>query len=124
MMMQLSHDDEVDRILYRQYHSQGNIARSAQPFADDKMDAMIIAQRRELDVEKRRALLKDLQLELARRMTAIPGRHHFNVITLSWPWMHNTGWGWTEAGIPAGLVGYGAHMQWLDKDMPNRDSRV
>ena len=62
MMMQLSHDDEVDRITYRQYHSQGNIARSAQPFADDKMDALIIGQRRELDVEKRRALLKELQL--------------------------------------------------------------
>jgi peptide/nickel transport system substrate-binding protein len=124
MMAQLSHDDEADRLLYRQYHSEGNIARSAQPFADAKMDAMIIAQRVELDVEKRRVLLKELQHELGRRMTAIPGRHHFNVVSFSWPWVHNVGWGVSDGGIPSGMQAYGGHLRWLAKDMPNREGRL
>jgi peptide/nickel transport system substrate-binding protein len=119
-MMQLSHDDEIDRVIYRQFHSLGNIARGPQPYADDKLDAMIIAQRVELDVERRRALLKDLQLELARRMDAIPGRHHFNVVAFQWPWLHNIGWGHSE-GMPGGRDFWGAHKQWLDPEMTRRN---
>jgi ABC-type transport system substrate-binding protein len=119
MQQQLSHDGEVDRLLYRQYHTLGNIARSAQPLADEAFDQKIIAQRVELDPEKRRVILKDLQLELAQRMTAIPGRHHFNIIRFSWPWVHNLAWGLRDG---TGRDYIGAHKHWLDADMPSRDT--
>jgi ABC-type transport system substrate-binding protein len=117
-MMSLSHDDEIDRVISRQFHSLGNIARGPQPYSDDALDAQIIAQRVELDVEKRRTLLKELQLTLARRMDAWPSRHHYNVVSFSWPWVHNTGWG-QRGG--ANRDRWGAHLHWLDKDMPRRN---
>ena len=124
---QVGHNAEVDRIVYRQHHSQGNAGRSDHSFPTAEIDALIIKQRQTIDVEARWGVLKDLQHVLAAHMGQVPGRHNFTTLGFRWPWLHNIGHGEPAVGSnspPRGRPFLGGHLQWLDKDMPNRDTPI
>jgi hypothetical protein len=55
-------------------------------------------------------------------MAAVPGRHLYTQFRFRWPWLHNLAYG-PQTGSPGtGQGTLGGHLQWLDKDMPNRNS--
>jgi ABC-type transport system substrate-binding protein len=114
---------DVDRHVYRTLHSQGNQPRSPQPFPDARLDSLVNASRRELDVEKRFGILKDMQKLAAEHMMFVPGRHMFTTFGFRWPWLHNIGQG-NAGSPPTGNPSLGGHLQWLDTDMPNRDRAI
>jgi peptide/nickel transport system substrate-binding protein len=120
LTQQTGHEAEVDRIVFRPYHTDGNVPRSVQPYPDPRIDALILAQRKELDVQKRYGILKDIQLLLAELMPTIPGLHLYTTMSFRWPWLHNLAFG-NPGSPPEGRPVGGGHLQWLDKDMPNRD---
>jgi ABC-type transport system substrate-binding protein len=114
-----SHDP--DYFITRDYHSKGRPATELQNvYPDARIDSIAEAQRRELDIDKRRQLLKDFQLLEAELMQGIPGRHLFTNFQFRWPWLRNINYG--EAGSPpAGRPVGGGHLHWLDPEMPNRE---
>jgi ABC-type transport system substrate-binding protein len=111
---------EADRIIYRDYHSEGNLPRGPQAFPDPRLDAIAAAQRQEVNVEKRLQLLKDFQYLAAELMPTIPGRHDYTTLGFRWPWLHNLHYG-PSGSPPGGWPEQGGHLQWLSPDMPNRE---
>jgi hypothetical protein len=65
---------------------------------------------------------------LADFMPAVPGRHLYTTFRFRWPWLHNAGfgdWGDPSAIGPSPANGWPiakGHLQWLDANMPNRNS--
>jgi hypothetical protein len=100
--------------MYRDYHSSrvGGVA-----FPDAKVDAYADQQRNEVDYQKRLALIKEIELYLAERFLMNPGRNTFTTFSFRWPWLHNSNY---SSGNPY----FGGHLQWLDKDMPNRNTPI
>jgi ABC-type transport system substrate-binding protein len=114
-------DYDADRVLYRDYHSQGNTG-GEQAYPHPRIDRVAEAQRREFDVQKRIELIKEFQHLAAEIMPIVPFVHQYTTFRFRWPYVHNTHWGLQVAGeLPEGRPVWGAHKQWLDKDMPNRD---
>jgi ABC-type transport system substrate-binding protein len=114
-------DYDADRVIYRDYHSKGN-TEGDQAYPDPRIDAVAEAQRRELDVNKRVQLIKDFQYLAAELMPVVPFVHQYTTFRFRWPWVHNTHWGLQPSdALPEGRPVWGAHRQWLDKDMPNRE---
>jgi ABC-type transport system substrate-binding protein len=112
--------DDADYFVMRDYHSKGRVD-GPQAYPDPRVDALGEAQRQEVDIEKRRQILKDFQILVGELMPAVPGRHLYTNFTFRWPWLHNSAYG--EGGSPpAGNPIQGGHLHWLDKDMPNRDT--
>jgi peptide/nickel transport system substrate-binding protein len=123
--------DDADYFVMREYHTDGRVGGRGlqnQAYPDPRIDAVGEAQRKELDIEKRAEILKEFQRIAAELMPAVPGRHLYTSFAFRWPWVHNLGWGttsgnWTGSGSPIdGQPVSGGHLQWLDKDMPNRDT--
>jgi ABC-type transport system substrate-binding protein len=86
---------------------------------DPRIDRIKAAYRRELDPEKRGALLKELQPVLAEFMPAVPAIDLYGTFSFRWPWLHNI-----NHGDPTGVYGrpiWGGHKQWLDAAMPRRN---
>ena len=121
LVAETTNQNEVDQILYREYHTRGNEGRSDQPYPTPEIDALILKQRAALQVEERWFVLKEIQRKLAAHFPLIPGQDDFTTLSFRWPWLHNIGFGSTGQLLPAARVPYGGHMQWLDKNMPNRD---
>jgi len=94
---------DVDYILFRNFYSKGPVSAVVDP----KTDEFHIRQRRELDPQKRAAIIKEWQLYCANVMNCIPTRHLFATWTFEWPWLHNSN--------------QPAHLQWLDSNMPRRN---
>jgi ABC-type transport system substrate-binding protein len=115
-------DYEPDRIIFRNYHSTGNLPRGEQAYPDPRIDQIAEAQRRETDLGKRFELLKDFQRLAAQLMPVLPSRHFFTTFSFTWPWLHNVAYG--SGGSPAqGHPILGGQLQWLDPSMPDRDRR-
>jgi ABC-type transport system substrate-binding protein len=120
LVSQSGSSGEADRFIFRDYHSEGNLPRGPQAFPDPRLDALAVTQRQEMDPSKRLELLRDFQRLTAQLMPTIPGRHLYTTLGFRWPWLHNLNHG--DSGSPAsGWPVGGGHLQWLDKDMPNRD---
>jgi ABC-type transport system substrate-binding protein len=114
-------DYDADRVIYRDYHSKGN-TEGDQAYPDPRIDRVAEAQRRELDVAKRVELIKEFQYLAAELMPVVPFVHQYTTFRFRWPWVHNSHFGLQPSdGLPEGRPVWGAHRQWLDKDMPNRE---
>ena len=73
---------------------------------------LIAAQRREFDPARRNAIIKDIQKELAVRMSAVPVGGLSLGFNLQWPYLGNRGWFVQYAGANATEL----YTQfWLDK---------
>jgi ABC-type transport system substrate-binding protein len=96
--------DDVDYILFRDYHKS---QRNGATFPDAKMDALCEATRSETDIDKRIALIKEIQLYVGQKMYYPTGSSLATSFSFRWPWLHNS----TQP----------AHLHWLDQDMPKRN---
>jgi hypothetical protein len=121
LVAETAHNGDVSKLVNRQWHTDGNIGRSVQHFPTPQIDNLIEAQHRELDIERRWGILKELQLALAAHMPATPGRHLFTTFAFRWPWLHNLAYG-TLGSTPPGQPALGGHLHWLSEDMPGRDT--
>jgi peptide/nickel transport system substrate-binding protein len=122
LIPQSGSSDDADYFVMRDYHSKGR-PDGTQAFPDPRIDAWGEAQRQEVDIEKRRQILKDFQILAGELMPAVPGRHLYTNFSFRWPWLHNSAYG--EGGSPPnGNPIQGGHLHWLDKDMPNRDKAI
>jgi ABC-type transport system substrate-binding protein len=121
-LVQSSTSEDADHVIYRDYHSLGN-TEGDQAYPDPRIDRAAEAQRKEMDPAKRVQALKDFQMVAAELMPAIPYVHQYTTFSFRWPWLHNINRGMPGTGgtIPDGRPIAGGHLQWLDKDMPNRD---
>jgi peptide/nickel transport system substrate-binding protein len=120
-LVQSSTSEDVDHIIYRDYHSEGN-TEGEQAYPDPRIDAAAEAQRRELDPAKRIEYIKEFQRVAAELMPAIPWIHDFTTFYFRWPWLRNYTQGYNQgSGMPEGWPTPGGHLHWLDPDMPNRD---
>jgi hypothetical protein len=54
-------------------------------------------------------------------MPAVPGRHLYTNFDFRWPWLHNIAYG-SPGSPPQGQPILGGHLQWLDPDMPGRNT--
>ena len=107
--------EDVDYYI-AEYSSSGSRPGGEPAITDPRIDNAKVAYRRELDPQKRAALLQDLQLVLAEFMPAVPSIDMFTSFSFRWPWLHNVNYGELR-GRPA----WGGHKWWLDADMPKRN---
>jgi peptide/nickel transport system substrate-binding protein len=84
-----------------------------QPFKDQALNDLVLKQARELDVNARIDVLKDIQRHLAREFYIVPADGNYGSFTFQWPWVHNI--------IYTTPFGEQAHKVWLDEKMPNRN---
>jgi ABC-type transport system substrate-binding protein len=120
-IVQSSVSEDADYIIERDYLSYGN-KEGEQAYPDPRIDKVAEAQRRELDPVKRIELLKEFQRVATELTPAIPYVHLYTQFRFRWPWLHNSNYGFTTADtLPEGRPVAGGHLQWLDKDMPNRE---
>ncbi len=93
------------------YHSsgQGNIP----PGVDPKLDQMVEQQSREVDKQKRTAIIQDLQKYLATSMELVPYGYALPGFSLAWPWVGNFG---TFVAWPGTPVEQTVNIHtWIDK---------
>jgi ABC-type transport system substrate-binding protein len=95
--------NDVDYLLFKQYHRTG----IANAFPDPKADELVEAQRKAVDPDKRIAILKDIQLYEAEKFQLIPSFILSASWSFAWNWLHNTN--------------QPPHLQWLDPNMPRRN---
>ncbi len=76
---------------------------------DPQLETMIDNQRRELDTEKRKNLMYDIQKYLAKTMPLIPTEGVADSFYFRYPWVHNYSYGPSLWNV------------WLSKDDPKRD---
>jgi peptide/nickel transport system substrate-binding protein len=120
-LVQSSTSEDVDHVIFRDYHSEGN-TEGEQAYPDPRVDKVAEAQRKEMDPVKRIEYLKEFQKLAAETMPAIPYVHQYTTFSFRWPWLHNINYGMPEIeGVADGRPIWGGHLQWLDKDMPNRE---
>ncbi|MPZ48879.1 MAG: hypothetical protein GEU75_06135 [Dehalococcoidia bacterium] len=126
-LVQSSTSEDVDHVIFRDYHSEGN-TEGEQAYPDPRIDRAAENQRKEMDPQKRIEYLKEFQMLAAEIMPAIPYVHQYTSFSFRWPWLHNLNYGQVEtsgevdgAVMPEGRPTWGGHKQWLDEDMPNRD---
>jgi peptide/nickel transport system substrate-binding protein len=122
MIPQSGANEDADYFIMRDYHSSGAPAPSRQAFPDPRIDALGDRQRQAIDPEQRIQALKDFQMFMAEFMAAVPGRHLYTQFRFRWPWLHNLAYGAPTGSPSTGQGILGGHLQWLDKDMPNRDT--
>jgi ABC-type transport system substrate-binding protein len=114
-MVQSSISEDVEYIL-RDQHTNGPRPGGEPAYPSAEFDRIADTYRRELDPEKRIALLKEAQMVQAKHFTTIPYVHAYTSFSFRWPWLHNINHG-GDQGNPV----WGGHKQWLDKDMPRRN---
>jgi ABC-type transport system substrate-binding protein len=120
-IVQSSVSEDADYIIERDYLSYGN-KEGEQAYPDPRIDRVAEAQRRELDPVKRIELLKEFQRIATELTPVIPYVHQYTQFRFRWPWLHNSAMGFTTSdALPEGRPVAGGHLQWLDKDMPNRE---
>jgi ABC-type transport system substrate-binding protein len=100
--------------------NRGTYSEPAYP--DPRIETLLDAQRREIDVERRYGLLKEFQMITAELMPTVPGYDLFSVFQARWPWLHNFNYGQSGSDSPPqGRPRWGGHLHWLDSSMPNRE---
>jgi peptide/nickel transport system substrate-binding protein len=108
----------------REQHSGGNRPGGEPVYPSAEIDRIANEYRKTVDQAKSVALIKEYQMFQANYMSMVPGEHVFTVFSMRWPWVHNASWG---AAYDQELSGrdawgaWGAHLAWLDKDMPRRN---
>jgi ABC-type transport system substrate-binding protein len=85
----LSNLPDVDGLLYAVYRSGGQ--KTWWGLVDPQNDALIDAQRRETDINKRVSLVKDWQRYYASKMYNIASPAQAQSFSLAWPWYGNRG---------------------------------
>lgn len=108
----------TDYVMFRDYHSKAGVVPPA--IIDPEIDRLAELQRKTIDVQKRNEVFKEIQLYWAKVMPLVPGRHRFTVFSVRHPWLHNSNYAENRQSNPD----LGLHLQWLDKDMPNRDRSI
>lgn len=102
------HGGDMDYFLYNLYHSNG--AQNG-PWSDARIDALIEAQRREMDVNRRNEIIKEFQRYIATKFyNLIPADGEIPTYTAQWPWVRNLSYSATDG-----------HLWWLAPDMPRRN---
>jgi peptide/nickel transport system substrate-binding protein len=107
---------DVDYLLYRNYHSAGPPNPWTGPLADKVLDDLVVKQRKEPDWNKRVAVIKDIQMHVAKTFPLLPGSHRFSTWRFEWPWLHNVNQPYTNRSWPDD-----SRLQWLDPNMPRRN---
>jgi ABC-type transport system substrate-binding protein len=97
---------EVDLNLFNWYHSKG--ARRKWIGDDQKLDDMIIQQRREADDKKRLAIIHDIQKYIGGVMLTIAGDGNSGGFGFRQPWVRNGA--------------YPENFWWIAEDAPNRNT--
>ncbi|MPZ49108.1 MAG: hypothetical protein GEU75_07390 [Dehalococcoidia bacterium] len=108
----------------REQSSAGTRPGGEPTYPHAEIDRLALEYRKTVDPEKSVALIKEYQMFQAGYMSMIPAEHVFTVFSMRWPWLHNTNWGSAYDAELSGRDGWGAwgaHMAWLDKDMPRRN---
>jgi peptide/nickel transport system substrate-binding protein len=82
--------DDAGHQLLVQYHSAGAATRQPKG-VDPKLDQMIDDQIRESDVNKRTAMIKDIQRYMTTNMIVVPALYQAAGFGLNWPWVGNAG---------------------------------
>lgn len=107
---------DPDGHIFSYYHSKGSrqkVAFKGTDTIDPKSDAMIEAQRTELDTKKRVELIREWQRYVATTMPTVPFPGVANTFTFAWPWYGNYGvhraWDTESARFSA------AEHIWFDK---------
>ncbi len=101
------HGGDMDYFLYNMYHSQGT---QRGPWYDARLDALIVAQRREIDINRRNDIIKDIQRYLAAKFyNLVPANGEIPTYSAQWPWVRNLAYSGTDG-----------HRWWLAPDMPRR----
>ncbi len=84
---------EIDQFLVSYYHSTG--ARQKVAFngesMDPELDTLIMNQRKELDANKRKTIIQDIQKRMADKMHVMPWPGQSPGFSLFWPWIGNAG---------------------------------
>ncbi|MPZ47906.1 MAG: hypothetical protein GEU75_01080 [Dehalococcoidia bacterium] len=120
-LVESGNDVEADYVITADYYSKGNKS-GEQAYPDPRIDAVAVAQRREMDPQKRIEYLKEFQRVVAELMPLVPYAHQYTELSFRWPWLHNVNRGEPPGNeIPEGRPISGGHLQWLDASMPNRE---
>jgi peptide/nickel transport system substrate-binding protein len=84
---------DIDGHLFAYYHKAGSSAQIAFKGSggDEQSYAMIEAQRRELDPDKRTQIVKDWQKYMATKFAVLPFPGQAQQYSLAWPWVGNYG---------------------------------
>lgn len=85
---------DPDGHIFAYYHSKGSrqkVAFKGTDTIDAKSDAMIDAQRKELDADKRIQMIRDWQKYVATTMPTVPFPGLTSTFTFAWPWAGNYG---------------------------------
>ena len=110
-------DSEADYLIQRDWIGTAQ-TNNRTTFAHPRTEELFVAQRREVDFNKRVEILKDVQRWAAEHMMVVPAQHMFSTFSFQWPWIHNYNWGTPDT---YGTSYFGSHKQWLAKEMPSRN---
>jgi ABC-type transport system substrate-binding protein len=119
-LVQSSLNDDLEYVM-REYHSQGPRPGGEPAYGSPAIDRIADAFRREMDPQKRIALIHELQREAAQFFPTVPFVHQYTEFDIRWPWLHNAQHGDTSVQGMSGRPVWGGHRQWLSSDMPRRN---
>ena len=129
LIPQSASSQDPDYFVMRDYHKGGRVGSRGlqnQAYPDAEIDRLGDAQRAAMDPVERFEILREFQRVAAGLMPSVPGRHQFTTFSFRWPWVRNLGFG-TGIGSngsigspPPGRPVNGAHLHWLDEEMPRR----
>ena len=103
-----------DYFLSRYEHSAGGNTA----FPDPEVDAIIERYQQAIDVQVQIETLKEFQRYAATKFYQIPGQGQSSYWSFEWPWLHDPYHDDRQIRWPSPVEG--AHLQWLDQNMPNR----
>jgi ABC-type transport system substrate-binding protein len=105
----------------REQHTNGNRPGGEPVYPNPTLDRIANEYRLAIDLEKRIALIKEWQTFQAGYFSMVPAEHVYTIFTVRWPWTHNISQGGGATADLEGKEAFGAHLVWLDKDMPRRN---
>jgi ABC-type transport system substrate-binding protein len=114
-----STNEDADYAL-REYFSKGPRPGGEPAYPSPNLDRLAEAYRREQDLQRRIALLKEVQQAAGEFFPTVPRPHQFTSFTFRWPWLRNTNHGWNGVSLDGRPI-WGGYKQWLASDMPRRN---
>jgi peptide/nickel transport system substrate-binding protein len=115
-MLPSSAGPDIDTHFASKYTVNGRATYIAEPLGP--ITELITAQRKEFDTNKRNAIIKDIQKQLAMQMAAVPVGGLSLDFALQWPYLGNRGWFLEFTGTPNGPGAAATELYpyfWLDK---------
>lgn len=115
-MLPSSAGPDIDTHFASKYTVNGRATYIAEPLGP--ITELITAQRKEFDTNKRNAIIKDIQKQLAVQMAAVPVGGLSLDFALQWPYLGNRGWFLEFTGTPNGPGAAATELYpyfWLDK---------